>query len=152
MKAKAKKPAVPKPPQPVKPVVRPKPRTRLSEAQVQRTVCDWLAMCERMSLLTYCHVPNGYVSRKAGGIAKGLGMRAGVPDLIVWLRNGPVISIELKVGSRSLSEPQLHWHGMLRTLGHSVHTCKSLDSVIEVLVAAGLPRIGVLSPERRIAA
>jgi hypothetical protein len=75
-----------------------------SEEQLHRACADLLRLYEARGLLAFCHVPNGFGHMPAeAGIAKALGERAGVPDLLVWLPGGRSFGVELKAGKRPLS-------------------------------------------------
>jgi hypothetical protein len=67
------------------------------EEQLHRACADLLRLYEARGLLAFCHVPNGFGRTPAeAGIAKALGQRAGVPDLLVlvWLPGGRSFSVE----------------------------------------------------------
>jgi hypothetical protein len=54
------------------------------EEALQRSVVGLLAIYENRGLLTYAHVPNGGRRSKAeAGAFKAMGVRAGVPDLLI---------------------------------------------------------------------
>ena len=57
---------------------------RRPEEQLQRAVVDLLQVYQNRGLLTFCHVPNGGFRTKAEAGGRALGVRAGVPDLLVW--------------------------------------------------------------------
>lgn len=77
--------------------------------------------------LVFCHVPNGMrTSKTQAGIFKGLGMQAGAPDLIVWLK-GKTLQIELKAKGGSLSTAQKAFGERLTALGHSYHVITATD-------------------------
>jgi hypothetical protein len=79
------------------------------QEQLHRACADLLRLYEARGLLAFCHVPNGFGRTPAeAGIAKALGQRAGVPDLLVWLPGGWSFDIELKAGKRPLSPAQKH--------------------------------------------
>lgn len=51
---------------------------------------------------------------------KAMGMKAGEPDVRVYLESGKLVLIEVKVGNGALSPAQVERHGRLRWLGHTV--------------------------------
>jgi hypothetical protein len=120
---------------------------RRPEEQLQRAVVDLLTIYEARGLLTYCHVPNGGVRSKAeAGVLRATGVRAGLPDLLVWTRSSG-FAIELKSGAGKLSPAQIAWHATVTSLGHRVYVCRSVDDVEQVLRAEGVPPVGKLVSE-----
>jgi hypothetical protein len=117
------------------------------EEALQRSVVGLLAIYENRGLLTYAHVPNGGRRSKAeAGIFRALGVRAGVPDLLLWARGGGHFAIELKAGRRAvLSDAQVVWHSTLENLGHRVYVCRSVDDVERCLRAEAVPPVGKLA-------
>jgi hypothetical protein len=119
------------------------------EEQLHRACADLLRLYEARGLLAFCHVPNGFGRTPAeAGIAKALGQRAGVPDLLVWLPGGRSFGVELKAGKRLLSPAQQAWHATMAALGHRVAVCRSLEDVQAALVAEGVPAIGMVQAGR----
>jgi hypothetical protein len=116
------------------------------EEALQRSVVGLLAIYENRGLLTYAHVPNGGRRSKAeAGIFRALGVRAGVPDLLLWARGGGAFGIELKTGRGALSDAQVVWHSTLASLGHRVYVCRSVDDVERCLRAEAVPPVGTLA-------
>lgn len=71
-------------------------------------------------------------SARQGKIAKDMGMRAGVPDLIfIW--KGRVTGIELKTDRGGLSDNQSVVHEEMFEVGARTYTVKSLDAFIETV-------------------
>jgi hypothetical protein len=122
---------------------------RRPEEQLQRSVVDLLQIYENRGLLAFCHVGNGEWRHKAtGGRLKAMGVRAGVPDLLVWADGGRGFGVELKAGAGKLSPAQTFWHATLETLGHRVYVVRSLDEMEAVLRAEGVPAVGMLDAAR----
>jgi hypothetical protein len=117
------------------------------EEALQRSVVDLLALYEARSLLAFAHVPNGGRRSKAeAGAFKAMGVRAGVPDLLIWTPGGGHFAIELKAGRRAvLSDAQVVWHSTLTSLGHRVYVCRSVDDVERCLRAEAVPPVGTLA-------
>lgn len=88
------------------------------------------------------HSPNGGRRSKAeAGIFKAMGVKAGVPDIvIVW--NRQVYMIELKGPKGSLSDAQKALHPRLRDAGAFVQVAASLDEVQGYLDAWQIPTKG----------
>ncbi len=94
------------------------------EDGIQKACIDLLAIAERQGRLTYLHVPNGARltnAKRQGGRMKALGVRAGVPDLIIVWPNGRTVWIELKAPKGVLSPSQKEWRDRLQALGHEWH-------------------------------
>src|SRR3954454_7983826 len=105
-----------------------------SEEQLHRAVVDLLRIYENRDLLAFCHVGNGGRRSKAeAGIFRALGVRAGVPDLLVWLPGGSGFGVELKAAAGKLSPAQTFWHATLKALGHRVYVVRSLEEMEAVL-------------------
>ena len=76
---------------------------------------------------------------------RSLGVRAGIPDLLVWLPSGGHFQIELKAGSGRLSAQQATWISRISDMGVAVHVIRSLDGLEELLRAEGVPAVGMLN-------
>lgn len=111
------------------------------EAQIQRSVVAFLALQESLGRLLYFHVPNGgHRNPRTGANMKRLGTRAGVPDLCVIPKVGPVIFIEMKSDKGTLEESQEAWLEKLPLFGCPVAVCRSLDEVRQFLFQTGVIR------------
>lgn len=121
----------------------------MTESDLQRSVARLLDHAG----LTWCHVPNGG-KRNAIEAAKlkGHGVKAGVPDVIVfdafpdpgaddcdrhlneirgtWYFG---LAIELKTGKNKPTPTQIEWHARLLLCGWRVEVCRSIDEVLAVL-------------------
>ena len=100
---------------------------RLEQAE-QRALMKWAAFVQVGELTLeerLIHVPNGGArSRIEAAIFKGLGVKAGVPDILLPMRT-PEYGAgwwELKVGRNKPDADQLAWHVTLRAAGHYVQT------------------------------
>jgi hypothetical protein len=119
---------------------------RRPEELLQRSVVDLLRLYEARGSLTFTHCPNGGRRSKAeAGAFKAMGVRAGVPDLLIWTPGGGHFAIELKAGRRAvLSDAQVVWHSTLESLGHRVYVCRSIDDVEYCLRMESIPSVGTL--------
>lgn len=74
----------------------------------------------------FFHVPNGG-TRNKNEAAKfaAIGLKPGIPDLVICLQNGITLFVELKVSSGALSKPQQIVHRQLKTLSHHVLIVKT---------------------------
>jgi hypothetical protein len=116
-----------------------------AEEQLQRSVVQLLALYEARGLLAYCHVPNGgWRTPAEAGIFRAMGVRRGVPDLLLWTPGGKSFGVELKAGRGKESDAQALWRSTLETLGHRVYVCWSIDEVEAVLRLEGVPGVGKL--------
>lgn len=104
---------------------------------MQKAAATYLyARQEYVRDLLFCHVPNGGARTRAeAGIFKSMGVQAGAPDLIVWMR-GRTIQIELKPKGRTATGNQEWFGDRLKTLGHSYHvvTAETPAHAVEQLV------------------
>jgi hypothetical protein len=109
------------------------------EQIIQRAVFEHLRLRGAPDVFAF-HVPNGgWRSRIEAAILKGLGARAGVPDVIM-VKNGRTYELELKTRGGRLTEAQYATHAALRTAGVAVATSFSLDDALAQLERWGLLR------------
>jgi hypothetical protein len=114
-------------------------RRQHPEDQIQRAVFEHLRVRGAPDVFAF-HVPNGgWRSRIEAAILEGLGVRAGVPDVIV-VKNGRTYALELKTPGGRLTEAQYAAHAALRTAGAAVATSFSLDDALAQLERWGLLR------------
>jgi hypothetical protein len=108
------------------------PRKYCTEAQIQNTVCEHLRW-HAMPGAFWCHVPNGgWRSPIEAAIFKGLGVVAGVPDLLI-IYDGECFGLELKSERGYLTNIQRDTHERLRAAGCHVATAHGLDAAIKQL-------------------
>lgn len=110
-----------------------------TENDLQRAVAKLLDA----SGLTWFHPPmEGFRNPRTGAHLKAKGMKAGVPDCLVfdgfWQDRvtGAYctgFAIELKVGKNKPSASQNEWAGKLRGCGWRYEVCRSIDEVLTVL-------------------
>jgi hypothetical protein len=116
------------------------------EEQLHRAVVQLLQVYQSRGLLAFCHPANGgWRSKAEAGAFKAMGVRAGVPDLLVWLPGGGHFQVELKAGSGKLSAHQAAWISRMTDMGVAVHIIRSLDSLEALLRAKGVPPVGTLA-------
>lgn len=91
--------------------------------------------------LFWFHVPNSSGNRGArlGGILKAMGVKAGVPDIIVLLPNARVGFLELKAGRGGLSPAQAEFKSYAQERGYPWALIRSLEDVEETLGGWLLP-------------
>jgi hypothetical protein len=104
----------------------------LPEQAIQRAVFQHLR--QRGAPGTFCfHVPNGgWRSRVEARIFKGLGLTAGVPD-VVAIRDGRVFALELKSEHGRLSDSQRATHEAMIAAGAVVGVAIGLDEALRWL-------------------
>ena len=109
------------------------------EELLQESVCEHLAVLERTGRLLWFHVPNAgkhHISFRMK--MKRLGLRAGVPDLVILPKHGNALFIELKSEKGVIEESQEMWIGWLSQFGYAVAVCRSLDEVQAFLRRCGI--------------
>jgi len=62
----------------------------------------------------------------------------GLPDLLVWVKNGPMMCWEIKSPSGSQSESQEAFEAELQSIGHDYFVIKSLEDAMVILKGCGL--------------
>ena len=114
-------------------------RCRSPEATIQRAVFQHLRARGVRGLVAF-HVPNGGYRRPAeAAIMKGLGVVAGVPDIIA-IRDGRVYAMELKAEGGRATDKQLACIAALREAGAFTCIAEGLDRALACLEAWGLLR------------
>ncbi len=136
------------------------PKRKQPEATLQRsvvTLLSWL-LAPPAWFTAIGHGPRGRGNQKGdegynrGAQWKGLGVKAGVPDLLIVYR-GNAYWIELKAPKGVVSEDQKRAHLDLRTAGCGLEVCRSLEDVQKILAVWGIPTNKVrLSPAERASA
>ena len=99
----------------------------LREYPLQKACADYLHWLEKVSgLFTFYAVPNGGGRSKAdAGQLKAMGVRAGVPDLVILFYGGRSLYVELKYKGGSASADQREFHKHLRRLGFAVEVIEA---------------------------
>lgn len=92
--------------------------------------------------------PAGGGGKVRGARLKAMGLKAGVPDILMtWLDGDDMaaIGIELKAGGGSLSKAQKDMHMEMRQKGWGVFVCRSVEAVDDALTYCRVPRRGRLA-------
>jgi hypothetical protein len=114
-------------------------RRHRPEDQIQRSVIAHLR-ARGVPGLVWTHVPNGGKRSKVeGAILKGLGVRAGVSDVLLWHR-GRAFALELKAEGGRPSEQQMQFISDLNAAGGFATIASGIDEAIRVLECWGLLR------------
>jgi hypothetical protein len=112
---------------------------RVRETPIHMALVQHLQVRARPGVF-WCHVPNGeYRARVTAAILRGMGVKAGVPDLML-VSQGRAYFLELKREGGKLSTEQKVVHAELRRAGAVVDTAYGLDEALDVLEAWGLIR------------
>lgn len=125
------------------------------EQALQTLVAQWLDWALEPPAF-YTAIPAGGGGELRGKILKGMGYKAGTPDLL-FIYKGQARFIELKYGSGKLTESQEKLIPKIAAAGAPTAICWSFDEVRAQLHAWGLPlrsehptktalRAGIASP------
>ena len=102
------------------------------EQALQIAACDFIE--KAAPGLLFFHPANGGARSKVeGAIFKAMGVRKGVPDLVILLPNAGAGFIELKAGKGVLSPAQKQWRDDLRARGYAWAEARSLEEVEDIL-------------------
>lgn len=113
--------------------------TRPTETAIHRAVVQLLTLTCAPDVV-WMHIPNGEARNRAvAGKLKGLGVQAGVPDLLL-LRGGRARFVELKRPGGRLSPVQREMRAALVGAGASVEVVTSVDEMAAWLKREGLTR------------
>jgi hypothetical protein len=117
---------------------------RRPEEQLHRAVAQYLAFTSLQGGFWFAHVPNGGARTKAeGGILKSMGVRAGVPDLLV-IHQGRAFWLEVKAPPKVLSSGRVS-QAKPRTSPEQVETIRALQLAgCEVAVVRSLIEVQAL--------
>ncbi len=122
----------------------PDPVSETTETRLHREAVSLLTFLERQERLTWLHPADGLTlagseRQRLAAIARfrRLGMRGGVPDLIVAAPGGITGWVELKTGGK-LSLAQASWCEGLRRLGHNHKIVRDMDGLVAMLRGMGV--------------
>ena len=109
-----------------------------SETSEQQAVIEWASYAQGKypGLKNLYHVPNeGKRTKATAGILKSLGLKPGVPDLILDYPAGVYhgLRIEMKYGKNLPSEDQKDWLRQLQAAGYFVAVVWSANAAIHLL-------------------
>lgn len=114
-------------------------RRQRPEQAMQRAVFQHLKMRAAPMVFAF-HVPNGgYRKPKEAAIMKGLGVVAGVPDVMVIYR-GSIYALELKAEGRRPTAKQLEAVDNIRNAGGFAVVAEGLDRALKCLETWGILR------------
>jgi hypothetical protein len=126
---------------------KPKPKRKAPEAAFQIQVARYLAKALPEGYW-FSAFPAGGGGRIRGARLKAMGLKAGVPDMVVfgpyWEGDraypyGPTMWLEFKAKAGSLSAVQKDVHAHLKALGHRVAVVRTLEQVQDELAEFCFP-------------
>ena len=107
-------------------------RRRQPEQQIQRALFQHIR-ARGVGGLVAIHVPNGgFRSRVEAKILTGLGVTAGVPDILLW-HAGKAFALELKSEGGRTSDAQVEMLTRLKDAGVLTAVCHGLDPALATL-------------------
>lgn len=115
-----------------------KPRIRRPEQDLHRQVWKYLLVALPDNTFAFHPANGGYRTPMESSILKGLGVVAGVPDIIV-IHWGKVCGIELKAPKGRLTMDQVACHQALRNAGCDIEVCRSIEEVEAALLKWKIP-------------
>ena len=104
----------------------------MSEAKIQTNIVKYL----QSKKIFFCSIPNEAAGRDAQirmSKLKSMGLRSGAPDLILFLNDGLLISLEVKAETGKQSKSQVLFEEKIKILGFNYFIVKSVDDVRGVL-------------------
>lgn len=114
-------------------------RSARPEDAIQRAVFQHLRQRGAPGMFAF-HVPNGGKRKPIeAAIMKGLGVTAGVPD-VVAIKDGKVFLMELKTEDGRLTDAQVSTARDLMRAGATVACCYGLDQALRQIETWGLVR------------
>jgi hypothetical protein len=118
------------------------------EAAIQRAVFLHLRTRGAPGVFAFHPANGGYRKPVEAAIKKGLGVTAGLPDVIA-IHDGRVHGLEIKAPGGQISAPQLATLAQMREAGAVVAVAVGLDQALRQLEGFGLLRgKAALSPAR----
>lgn len=109
------------------------------EQELQRAVIAHLKARGVPRLFFWHHPAGGFRRPIEAAIFKGLGVVAGIPDILI-LHGGTLFALELKADTGRLSEKQIAVQDEMRIAGAVVATAVGLDAALAQLEAWRLLR------------
>jgi len=109
----------------------------MTEQQIQKAVFDHLCLRGAPGIFAWHPFSGGYRRPVEAAIYKGLGARAGLPDVMV-LHNGKLFCLELKIPGGRATDKQLECISQLREAGAFTCIAEGLDRALACLEAWGI--------------
>lgn len=111
----------------------------LSEDAIQRSIFQHLRTRGAPDVFAFHPANGGYRRPIEASILKGLGVKSGVPDLII-IKSGKTFALELKTSAGKLSDNQITAIGALTQAGAEVGVTYGLEAAIGWLEERGILR------------
>ncbi len=111
---------------------------RSPEQALQIAVASYMGWAVRSPPVAWTAFPAGGGGLDRGRILKGMGLKAGWPD-VQMIYDSRYYGIELKTTRGVLSQAQRAAHRTIEAAGGHVEVCRSLDAVRAVLAAWEIP-------------
>lgn len=113
-------------------------QTDRTEEEIHKALIEWAGYkeAEMPALKMLHHVPNGgKMPAGSAGKLKGMGMRRGLPDLVLPVPRSPHhgLYLELKSPSGRVRPTQRWWLQALAEAGYAVEVAYRLDDAIEAV-------------------
>jgi hypothetical protein len=126
-----------------------------TEDQFHLAVAELLDWVLRMPTF-FTTFPAGYgkLSKGMAGKLRAKGMRAGMPDIMIFHPAGLVtrcVGLELKVGRNTTTSKQRETHELLRATGVKCYTIRTLNDVLAALIASDIPYKSIDLPQSKLA-
>jgi hypothetical protein len=99
------------------------------EQQIQRAVFEHLALRGAPAMFAFHPANGGWRSRVEAAILKGMGVKAGVPDIIA-IKDARCYALELKASGGRLTPVQRGAHTALVAAGAEVEVAYGLDDAL----------------------
>lgn len=121
-------------------------RRNQPEAQLQRAVFEHIGWRAVPGTFAFHPANGGLRSKAEASILRGLGVRAGLPDVVCFRAGLAPVCIELKRPSSArspagrLSPAQLECHEALKRAGVIVAVADNIDSALDLLISWGVLR------------
>jgi hypothetical protein len=106
------------------------------EQQIQRAVFEHLALRGAPAMFAFHPANGGWRSPVEAAILKGMGVKAGVPDIIA-IKDARCYALELKASGGRLTPVQRGAHAALVAAGAEVEVAYGLDDALAQLEAFG---------------
>jgi hypothetical protein len=103
-----------------------------TEAAIQRAIWNHLQWRSHPGVFAFHPANGGFRKPVEAAILKGLGVVAGIPDLVI-IHRGQVYALELKTETGKLTDAQRITHEKLRRAGAEVATVYGSDEALEQL-------------------
>ena len=108
-----------------------------TENQIQRSITKYLNIVLPSHVFWTAINPIPGKTVIAAANSKAMGMKAGVPDIVI-IAGGDAIWIEVKKEGGYLSKVQKAIHADIQNAGGRVYTARSTDDIAEILLIEGI--------------